>query len=178
MKGVAEAREVPSAIYFDLATWHLINTAYVSARVAQLRRMRSYYEDARHHEWLMTVLQHRLGHQLAGAVERAKIEVAHSGTSRIDPGTVEPGLSVDLALAQVLAAIEFDLDAIVEAALRTVALCGLASDRIDAVYFTGGSTGLQVLRARILAALPRARGVTGDPFASVARGLGLHAAQS
>ena len=80
-------------------------------------------------------------------------------------------------MAQALAAIESHLDAIVDAARRTVALCSLSSDRIDAVYFTGGSTGLQVLRARIMAALPRARGVTGDPFASVARGLALHAAQ-
>ncbi|MBL8331685.1 MAG: Hsp70 family protein, partial [Rubrivivax sp.] len=34
------AREVPSAIYFDLATWHLINTVYAPARVAEVRRMR------------------------------------------------------------------------------------------------------------------------------------------
>ena len=168
---------MPSAIYFDLATWHLINTAYAPARAAQLRRMRSDDEDARHHEGLMTVLLHRLGHPLAGAVERAKIEVAHNGTSRIDLGTVEPRLSVDLALAQAMAAIESDLDAIGDAARRTVALSGLSSDRIDAVYFTGGSTGLQVLRARILAALPRARGMTGEPVASVARDLALHAAQ-
>ena len=80
-------------------------------------------------------------------------------------------------MAQALAPIESDLDAIVDAARRTVALCGLSPDRIDAVYFTGGSTGLQVLRARILAALPRARGMTGEPFASVARDLALHAAQ-
>ncbi|HLO92985.1 MAG TPA: Hsp70 family protein, partial [Burkholderiaceae bacterium] len=30
-------REVPSGIYFDLATWHLINTVYSPQRVAELR---------------------------------------------------------------------------------------------------------------------------------------------
>ena len=36
----APAREVPSAVYFDLATWHLINTVYNPQRVAELRGMR------------------------------------------------------------------------------------------------------------------------------------------
>ena len=35
----AAPREVPSAVYFDLATWHLINTVYSPARVAELRLM-------------------------------------------------------------------------------------------------------------------------------------------
>jgi hypothetical chaperone protein len=34
-------REVPSGIYFDLATWHLINTVYNPARVAEMRGMRA-----------------------------------------------------------------------------------------------------------------------------------------
>ncbi|MGS0758767.1 Hsp70 family protein, partial [Roseateles sp. GG27B] len=59
------AREVPSGIYFDLATWHLINTVYSPLRAAELRNMRSFYGDLRHHQRLMTVLEERLGHELA-----------------------------------------------------------------------------------------------------------------
>ncbi len=40
-------REVPSKVYFDLATWHLINTVYVPGRVAELARMKSFYADRR-----------------------------------------------------------------------------------------------------------------------------------
>ena len=56
--GVAGAppREVPSGVYFDLATWHLINTVYNPARVAELRSMRGYYAEPRHHARLMTVV--------------------------------------------------------------------------------------------------------------------------
>jgi hypothetical chaperone protein len=35
----APPREVPSAVYFDLATWHLINTVYTPQRVVELRQM-------------------------------------------------------------------------------------------------------------------------------------------
>ena len=51
----AAPREVPSGIYFDLATWHLINTVYSPARVLELRRMRSFYALPVHHERLMRV---------------------------------------------------------------------------------------------------------------------------
>jgi hypothetical chaperone protein len=45
------------------------------------------------------------------------------------------------------------------------------------LYFTGGSTGLAALSRRIAAAFPQARVVRGDRFASVAQGLGVHAAR-
>jgi hypothetical chaperone protein len=46
---------------------------------------------------------------------------------------------------------------------------------VDALYFTGGSTGFKPLAERIAERFPQARAVRGDRFASVAQGLGLHA---
>ena len=51
----------------------------------------------------------------------------------------------------------------------------VADAAVDALYFTGGSTGLAALTARIGAAFPRAQRVSGDRFASVAGGLGIYA---
>ena len=59
-----------------------------------------------------------------------------------------------------------------------MAQAGLKPRQIDALYFTGGSTGLRLLAERIAAAFPAARAVRGDRFASVASGLGLHAARA
>ena len=53
----APPREVPSAVYFDLATWHLINTVYNPQRVVELRGMRSFYADPAQHRRLMTVVE-------------------------------------------------------------------------------------------------------------------------
>ena len=57
----APAREVPSGVYFDLATWHLINTVYSPGRVAELRGMRGFYGEAKHHERLMVVIDEQIG---------------------------------------------------------------------------------------------------------------------
>ncbi len=170
-------REVPSGIYFDLATWHLINTVYSPQRLAELRQMRSFYENPDHHRRLMTVLEERLGHELAARAEDAKIAVAGGGGTRIDLGHVERGLTVDLSEATAASALDADLERIVEAARATVAQAGLGAERVDARYFTGGSTGLASLSRRIAAAFPAAEAVRGDRFASVATGLGLHAAR-
>ena len=171
----AAPREVPSAVYFDLATWHLINTVYQPQRVAELRRMRSFYADPAQHRRLMTVVDHRLGHELVARAEAAKIAVAAGGatTIRLDP--IEPGLAAVLDEASALKAIDADLARIVDAAGATVAQAGLRHDDVDALYFTGGSTGLAVLAARLRGAFPNARSVRGDRFASVANGLALHA---
>jgi hypothetical chaperone protein len=171
----APAREVPSGVYFDLATWHLINTAYSPGRVAELRSMRGFYADAVHHDRLMVVLTERLGHELAARAEAAKIDVADGGATHIDLGHTERGLGGTLSEQEAVHAIEGDIERIVEAARITVAQAGLAPAQIDTLYFTGGSTGLRLLASRIAAAFPTAQAVRGDRFASVATGLALHA---
>jgi len=171
----APAREVPSAVYHDLATWHLINTVYSPARVAELRGMRKFYGNPRHHDRLMTVIDERLGHELAARAEGAKIAVAEGGTTHIDLSHTEARLGVSFSEAQAVRAIEVDIERIVDAARITVRQAHLAPERIDALYFTGGSTGLRLLSERIAAAFPSATVARGDRFASVASGLALHA---
>ena len=178
--GGARGREVPSAVYFDLATWHLINTVYVPQRVAELARMRSFYAEPRLHERLMRVVREHLGHALAARAEDAKIALAQEANGsaapvRIDLGMIEHGLEVELTQAQASASIEADLSRIVAAARETLRRAGAAPDAVDALYLTGGSTGLAPLAQRLAAVCPQARLVRGDRFASVATGLGVHA---
>ena len=168
-------REVPSRAYFDLATWHLINTVYAPARVAELGRMKTFYSDLRQHARLMVVVQQHLGHALIARAEAAKIAVAEGGSATIDLSLLEPGLTLRMSEPEAVAAIDADLDRIAGAADETLAQAGLARDQVDALYFTGGSTGLKPLAERIAARLPAARVMRGDRFASVAQGLGVHA---
>ena len=170
-------REVPSKVYFDLATWHLINTVYVPNRVGELRRMKSFYADTQQHARLMTLVDERLGHALIALAENAKIAVAEGGQTTIDLWQLGQGLASALDEPQAMAALDADLARIVQAAADTVHQAGLRLDQVDALYFTGGSTGLKPLADRIAAKFPAARAVRGDRFSSVAQGLGQHARQ-
>ncbi|MEK8051917.1 Hsp70 family protein [Ideonella sp. DXS22W] len=176
-KGVGPTgREVPSKVYFDLATWHLINTVYVPQRVAELGRMKTFYADLAHHARLMTVVRERLGHALIARAEAAKIAVAEGGQTLIDLSLLgDHGLDVPLDEPQAVGAIGADLQRIVDAADDTLTQAGITREQVDALYFTGGSTGLKPLAEAIAARFPAARRVRGDAFASVAAGLGQHA---
>ncbi|MBL8318903.1 MAG: Hsp70 family protein [Burkholderiaceae bacterium] len=168
-------REVPSGIYFDLATWHLINTCYAPARVLEIRGLREWYADARTHARLMQVLERRLGHALIAKAEDAKIGLSAAPATRIDLGLIESGLAAELREPQAMAAIAHDRERIAAAAREALRQAALAPARLDAIYFTGGSTGLDALVQAIGAVAPGAAQVRGDRFASVATGLGVHA---
>ncbi|HTJ95338.1 MAG TPA: Hsp70 family protein [Pararobbsia sp.] len=171
----ANGKEVPNRIYFDLATWHLINTVYTPKRAGEFALLRHLYADPAYHQRLMTVIDHRLGHALAGRAEDAKIAVSAGGECTIDLGDVEAALQTAFDNAGLIASSREETRRIVEAARETVAMAGIPAHRLDALYFTGGSTGLKFLTDALAAAFPNARPVVGDRLASVATGLGIHA---
>ena len=168
-------REVPSKVYFDLATWHLINTVYAQARVLELQQMNTFYADLAQHARLMRVVRKRLGHALIAQAESAKIAVAEGVTAPLDLRELEDHLQPILGEREAMVAIASEMERICAAADETLARAQLRPDAVDALYCTGGSTGLGPLVASIAARLPRARLVRGNRFASVAQGLGLQA---
>ncbi|KAA1005860.1 Hsp70 family protein [Paraburkholderia panacisoli] len=170
-----EGREIPNRIYFDLATWHLINTVYAPKRTSELALMRHLFTEVKHHDRLMRVVERRLGHALAAHAEEAKIGVAAGGETLIDLDEVEDDLRLAFDEAQLIKAGQDETQRIVQAARDTVQAAGVAPRDVGAIYFTGGSTGLAFLSGALAAAFPDAKAVFGDRLASVATGLGIHA---
>jgi hypothetical chaperone protein len=168
-------RRVPGKVYFDLATWHLINTVYAPNRVIELREMVSMYDDLVCFERLMKVVTKRLGHHLAALAEQTKIDVALHGSSVILLDAVEENLRAAFTDAQQADALEHKVARIIETANETVRRASAQADQVSAVYFTGGSTGLRFLTEQIAALFPNAKRVAGERFSSVATGLGIYA---
>jgi hypothetical chaperone protein len=166
---------VPSKIYFDLATWHLINTTYTPNRIIELGLMRNMYLDQRAHQRLLRVLTQQRGHDLTARAEAAKIAVSSSGTARIDLDFIEPELALLFGAHDQEGALRDAVDRIVATARETLRLAQLGDAALDAIYFTGGSTGLDLLTHGLASAFPSAQAVHGDRYASVASGLAISA---
>jgi hypothetical chaperone protein len=171
----SKGKEVPNRIYFDLATWHLINTVYGPRRAGEFALLKHLYREPAYHRRLMTVIERRLGHALAARAEDAKIAVAAGGEVEIDLGDVEEDLRASFDAGKLIACSRDETQRIVDAARQTVELAGIAPHRVDALYFTGGSTGLKFLTDALSDAFPNAKPVVGDRLSSVATGLGIHA---
>ena len=167
-----QQREVPSRVFFDLSTWHLINWLYQPRAIAQAQSLRSNYLDPRLHERLMRVLEQRLGHRIAYEVEQAKIRCSQGEPdTRIDLSELEPGLAVALAAADMREHLAALLARTVACARECVQRAGLADGELDAIYLTGGSSALQPFQQALQAEFAGVNLVEGDLFGGVASGL-------
>jgi hypothetical chaperone protein len=169
-----QGREVPSRVFFDLSTWHLIHRLYTPQRLREANELRGNYADPRLHQRLMTVLTHRLGHQLATTVEQAKIECANRQACAALPlDDVEPGLVAGLAPHELARELEPLLARVVDCARECVRRAGLEPGALDALYLTGGSSALPAFQQALRRGFPGVTLVEGDLFGGVASGLAL-----
>jgi len=167
-----EGREVPSGVFFGLATWHLINWQYTPRALRDAQELRTNYAEPALHARLMKVLQQRLGHRLASDVEGAKIRSSESGAPvAVDLDEVESGLAAGFSRDDVESDLAELLDEVVRCGQDCVAAAGLTGERLDCVYLTGGSSALPAFQARLARAFPQAERIVGDLFGGVAAGL-------
>ena len=165
-----QGREVPSSVFFDLSTWHLIHHAYTRKSLHNATELWRQYTDRRLHERLLRVLKERLGHQILAQVEAAKITCSVSAaTAAIDLDCLETELGATLSPAHMQTMLQSQVAAIVQCAQQCVTQAKAPS--LDVVYLTGGSSALAPLVTALQAAFPDATMVKGDRFGGVAAGL-------
>ena len=168
-------RPLPSSPYVDLATWHRINQLYDPAMLRQLRSTEREARDPDKVADMISIVAHREGHLLAGAVEDAKIALTDADDTRLDFHGEEVDLTPRITRADLAAAIAHGVDRIEDKLRQVVATAGLAADRIDTLILTGGSTQIPAILARLRANFPNARFVETDAFGSVGLGLAVDA---
>ena len=165
-------REVPSRVFFDLSTWHLIQWLYTAKAVREAQGLRSDYQDERLHARLMILLEERLGHRLANSMEQGKIAVSQTGVGQtLDLGWLEAQLQATVTPEALEAHLQPALARVVVCAAECLRRAGVAAQALDAIYLTGGSSALRPLRSALHAAFPDTPQVEGDLFGGVASGL-------
>jgi hypothetical chaperone protein len=167
--------EVPSSCYFNLATWHTINFAYTQKT---WRELKDIYRDARERDKLdrlLDLIKQRAGHWLALKVEEGKIALSDALVTQLDLDRLSPGHILTLHRTEFDTAISRLVSAVEQTVLNLLRDAGVAAEAVDTVFFTGGSSGVQLLREKIAALVPGARRVEGDLFGSIGTGLALDA---
>jgi len=171
-----QGREVPSKVFFDLSSWHLINWLYAQKAVRQAKELRTNYSNVRLHDRLMTVLEERHGHRIASEVERGKIDASvQDAEVALDLSCIEPGLSSSLSPADMQQQLAGLLDNVVACAHACVKRAGLRSSDLDAIYLTGGSSALRTFQQALRTSFAGVPLVEGDLLGGVAAGLAYSA---
>ena len=170
-------RPLPSSPYVELATWHRIARLYTPEILRELRSTEREAAEPVRVANLISIISHREGHLLAGAVEDAKIALTVDDTIRLGFDGEEVALHMPIRRADLDRAITASVGKIEDKLREVIATAGLTADRIDTVILTGGSTQIPLIMQRLRACLPDARFVETDAFGSVGLGLGLDAAR-
>lgn len=167
--------EIPSAQYFNLATWHTINQAYTKKSWTQISDLHRSAIEKDKLERLQNLVRERAGHWLAMQVEAGKIALSDAAETTMDLGRIAPGETLVLHRPDFDRAIHGLVNTVESTVSNLLRDAGIQADDVDTVFFTGGSSGVPLLRERISALLPQARSVEGDRFGSIGSGLALDA---
>ena len=170
-------RPLPSAPYYDLATWHRINRLYNAKVRAELR---STHQEAQFPDLVskfIALVEDRQGHRLAGRVEEAKIALSEADQTLFRFVTPDARLETGIALGELNGAVAAATESIGSAIGRTLQLAGVGAGDIDTLILTGGSTRVPAVAQELRARLPEAQAVETDAFGSVGLGLAIDAAR-
>ncbi|HEX7987990.1 MAG TPA: Hsp70 family protein [Duganella sp.] len=167
--------EVPSSYFFNLATWHTINQAYTKKMWTQLSDLLRDSAEQEKLGRLQRLIDERAGHWLAMKVEEGKIALSDAAKVQLELDRLSPAVTLELDRAQFDDAIGHLVGSVENTVLKLLAEAGVAPADVDTVFFTGGSSGVRMLRERIGALVPAARKVEGDLFGSIGAGLALDA---
>ena len=169
--------EIPSSYYFNLATWHTINQLYTRKAWQQLQDVAREVADRERFARLLDVVEQRCGHWLALQVEAGKIALSSAEQTLLDLDRLRQPEQLPLLRSDFNGAVDHLVQSVEQTVLALLQQAGLRADDIDSVFFTGGSSGVRLLRERISALSPQARHVEGDLFGSIGSGLAIDAAR-
>jgi len=162
---------MPNALYHELATWATINFAYTYRNEREIAELVTLAAEPAKVERLLKVVQQRLGHRLAFAMEDAKIVLSAEDRVAVPLAFLEAGLEVEATRPEFDQAIAASVERLCRSAGDCIAAAGLKPAAIETIFLTGGSSRVPAVRAAVARAAPSARLAGGSDLLSVALGL-------
>lgn len=176
----SETLPAPNRLFNDLATWQMIPFLYAADSRRAAAELAKYAVEPQKLNRLVSTLEDELGHDVAFAVERGKIQANRETAeeARIDLRILERGLSAPLTPALMQHSLEAMMARIVRCAAETLEQAEIARTRIDRLVMVGGSSLLQTLETGMQQLCPNAGVENRNAMTAVADGLALSAARA
>jgi hypothetical chaperone protein len=167
--------ELPAGPFLDLSTWSSIHHLYEPKFMTLLKTIRF---DAQKPEllerFIHIVSEHRC-HSLLMEVEQVKMQLSDSETAIANLGWVERNLKLAITRASFENSTQTLFEKLQKSITQCLADAGLNADKIDVIFFTGGTSMIPSVRNQIAHNFPKAEIVNGDQFGAVGMGLGIEA---
>ena len=143
--------------------------------ITDIKRVKRDAVEPEKFDRLMQVIEARNGHKLLGAVEQAKIDLSDAESTTLPLINLVDVSDPVLTRRSLEDAIGTSVHRVTACLRNTLADAGVSREEINAVFLTGGSSRLPLLRAGVQNVFPGAALIDGDTFGSVATGLTMDA---
>lgn len=177
MQGISNTIPIPSSYYYDLTTWHTINSLYTHQTRIALEGICNKALYPNKVQRLLNVIQDEQGHKIINEVEKGKCLLSDTHQITFDLNFMDPDFTLHVKRNQFENIIQDKIHELMQTITKTIQDAGLKAAAISSVFFTGGTTQIPVIRQRIESMFPTAQFIQGDVFSSVGKGLIIDAMQ-
>ena len=167
--------ELPAGPFLDLSTWSSIHHLYEPKFMTLLKAMRFDSKKPELLERFIHIVYERRCHSLLMDVEQAKMELSTAETTQADLSWVERNLLLEISRVGFEQSSQALFDKLQNSIKKCLSDAGLAADKIEVIFFTGGTSMIPSVRNQITQNFPNAEIVNGDQFGAVGMGLGVEA---
>lgn len=171
MRGLSGNIQVPNSYYYDLTTWHTINSLYTHRTRSELHTIKNFALDPKRITRLINVIEKQAGHKILNEVEQGKCLLSNAEQVNLDFQFIEKEFFLSMQRKMFEDFIQNKVEKLSQVVLKTICDSGIKTGDIDSIFFTGGSTQIPMIRLAILEHFPKAEIVQGDVFSSVGKGL-------
>lgn len=174
-----ETFAAPNRIFQELASWEKIPFLYSQKTRQSVANLEKLAVEPKLFSRLQTILTDELGHEVAFAVEKAKIQANQDGSdnARIDLKIVEAGLFAMLSEQSMRRSLSEYREKIREASLETLRFAGISEEQIAQVVFVGGSSLMSIVDEAMREGFPASEFLYSEAFTGVADGLAIAASR-
>ena len=170
-----ETHLAPNGIFADLATWQKIPFLYAPDTRRAAKDLLQYASEPEKLARLNRVLEDERGHDLAFAVEAAKIDVNTKNLATVDIvlDAMESGLRSQLPALALACTLRDSAQEIAQMAAQCVAEAGREKSDVTHLIMVGGSSLMTAVQEAVIATFPSAKIHYGAALTGIIEGLAL-----
>jgi hypothetical chaperone protein len=167
----------PNRIFNDLSSWQMIPFLYTPDELRTARDLRRHAVEQEKLSRLVATLEDHLGHDIAFAVEHAKIasNQPEVPSAQINLAVLERGLKASFTRAELSELLKAQMAELTKAAKETLQMAGLSPLDVGRIVLVGGSALLSCLQGHMQELCRNAVLESGKALTAVASGLALAA---
>jgi hypothetical chaperone protein len=166
----------PNWLYEHLERWHYLSFLKTKKNMELLRQIRFQALEPQKIDALIDLVDHDLGYRLYQSVEQAKCALSDDAQTQFRFQEAAVAIEKPVSCSQFEDWIDPEVSQISGCIDRLLETCNVATQDVDAIFMTGGSSFVPIIRKLFVQKFGAATPIrAGQEFTSVAEGLAIHA---